>query len=142
MSNARHFRRLKINCLVIVLLTIVLEGCMRRVVSVQELDQRIQDEVPIGSEKQRVKEFIDNLKVDALQIGRDSEFHKATPKALGNRDPEKVAELGDRIAEFIGAIIIQAESDGISRFKDIVIQFYIDKDGRLIGYTVKLVGSE
>lgn len=33
-------------------------------------------------------------------------------------------------------------SDGVLTFDDLVIQFYIDKDGRMIDYTVKMVGSE
>jgi hypothetical protein len=101
----------------------------------------IKDEVPIGSDKQKVKAFIDNLKVDSLKISYD-DFHEANPRALGNRDPEKIAELGDRIAEFAGVVMFHAQSDGFLTFDNIVIQFYVDRAGRMIGYTVKLVGAE
>src|SRR2546422_10999702 len=114
-------------------------GCVRHVVSVAEVEKLVKDQAPVGSDKQQVRAFIDNLKVDSLRIGRD-EFHTADRQALGNRDPEKIAELGDRIAEFTGAVIFKAQSDGLVTSDNIVIQFYIDKDGRVIGYTVKMVG--
>ena len=122
--------------LVLSLAVIVLAGCIRRVVSVEQVEAMIKDQAPIGSDKQQVRAFIDNLKVDSLRIGRD-EFHPADRQALGNRDHEKVAELGDRIAEFTGAVIFKAQSDGVLTFDNIVIQFYIDKDGRMIGYVVE-----
>ena len=128
--------------LVIILAAATLCGCMRRYTSVEEIDKMIQEQVPIGSNKEQVRAFIDNLKIGSLQILRNGKFHEATPMALGNRDPEKVAELGSRIAEFTGASISKAESDGILTFNGIVINFYIDKDGRMIGYTVKLTGEE
>lgn len=132
--------RLGLVILGIILVVITLGGCVRRVVSVEELEKMIKDQVPIGSDKQQVKAFIDNLKVDSLRIGRD-EFHQASPQALGNRDPEKIAELGSRIAEFTGAVIFDAQR-GFLYHDNIVIQFYIDRDGRMIGYTVKMVGTE
>jgi len=128
--------------LVIILAAATLSGCMRRYTSVEEIDKMIQEQAPIGSNKEQVRAFIDNLKIGSLQILRDGKFHEATPMALGNHDPEKVAELGSRIAEFTGAYISKAESDGILTFNGIVISFYIDKDGRMIGYTVKLTGEE
>jgi hypothetical protein len=127
--------------LVLILAAITLAGCVQQVVSVEQVDKMIKDQVPIGSDKQQVRAFIDNLKVGSLKIGRETEFHQATKRALGNRDPEKVAELGDRIAEFIGAVIFDAKS-GFFYHDNIVIQFYMDKDGRMIGYTVTLQGSE
>src|SRR5262249_1221030 len=126
--------------LVLILATITTAGCVRRVTSVEQVDKTIKDQVPVGSDKQTVKAFLDNLKVDSLRIGRD-EFHQARRQALGNRDPEKVAELGDRIVEFTGATIYNAQS-GFLNYNHIVIQFYIDRDGRMIGYTVKMVGAE
>lgn len=127
---------------VLILVVITLAGCMRRVVSVEKVDKMIKDQLPIGSDKTKVRAFIDNLKVGSLEIGRDAEFHEASKRALGNRDPEKIAELGDRIAEFTGAVIFKAQSDGVLTFNDIVIQFYVDKNGQMIGYTVKMVGAE
>ena len=121
---------------------VTLAGCVRYAVSVEEVDKMVKDQLPIGSDKHQVRAFIDNLKVGSLEIGRDAEFHEATKRALGNRDPEKIAELRDRIAEFTGAVIFKARSDGILTFDDIVIQFYMDKNGRMIGYTVKMVGAE
>ena len=50
-------------------------------------------------------------------------------------------ELGDRIAEFSGAVIYDAQSS-LLNYNNIVIQFYIDRDGRMIGYTVKMEGAE
>jgi hypothetical protein len=134
-------RRGRLIALVLLSAAIALTGCMRRYVSVEDIDKMIKEQVPIGSDKQQVKAFIDNLKVGSLEIGRDKEFHKATPQTLGNRDPEKVAELGDRIAEFIGAYISKTDSDGILTFNGIAICFYIDKDGQMVGYTVKLHGE-
>ena len=124
------------------LLLLVLNGCSHRYVSVEDVDKMIKHQLPIGSEKQEIKSFIENLSIGQREIRKDTEFHKATPRSLGNRDPEKVAELGDRIDEFIGAAILNTRSDGILTFEDIIIQFYIDKNGHLIGYTVKNRGSE
>lgn len=138
---APHSRRRRLLALALLSATIALVGCMRRYASVEGIDKMIQEQVPVGSDKQQVKAFIDNFKVSSLEIGRDKEFHKSTPQTLGNRDPEKVAELGDRIAEFIGAYISKTDSDGILTFNGIAICFYIDKDGRMIGYTVTLHGE-
>ena len=128
--------------LILILATLLLACCVRRVISVEQVDKMISDAVPMGSDKQKVKDFVDSLKVDSLRIGRDGEFHQANQQALGSRDPEKIAELGDRIAEFTGAVIFKSKSDGILTFDNILIQFYIDKEGRMIGYTVKEEGAE
>ena len=102
----------------------------------------VRDQVPIGSDKQKVKDFIDNLRVDSLKIGRDDVFHKADRFSLGTLDQEKTDALGDRIAEFIGAVIYNSKSDGILTFDNIVILFYIDKEGRMLSYTLKEWGSD
>jgi hypothetical protein len=39
-------------------------------------------------------------------------------------------------------VIYHARSDGFLTFDNIVIQFYIDRNGRMIGYTVKMVGAD
>jgi hypothetical protein len=83
----------------LVLAAISFTCCVRSVVSVEEVEKMIEDQVPVGSDRYQVKKFIENLRVDSLKIGRD-DFHKADAQALGNRDSEKIAELGDRIAEF------------------------------------------
>jgi hypothetical protein len=139
----RKFSRRAFLLAVWLLVIVLTTACLRRHTSVEEVDLKIRDQVPIGCDKRRVKQFIDNFTVGSLKIGRDSEFHKYTKGSLGTQDREKVAELGeDRIEETIGAVVLQAESDGVMRFKDIGIRFYIDKDGLMIGYTVKLMGSE
>jgi hypothetical protein len=129
--------RLELIASLLVVAAIMLTGCMRRTISVEQVDRMIKEQVPIGSDKQQVKAFIDNLKIGSLEIYRDKEFHRATPDALGNSDPEKVAALGDRIAEFTGCYISKTESDGFITFRGISITFYIDKDGRMIDYTVR-----
>ena len=88
---------------------------------------------PIGS---KFKDFIQNLQFGSLRIVRD-DFHEATPQTLGNRDPEKVAELAARIREFTGAVVFDAES-GFLYHNNLVIQFYLDETGQMIGYTVKM----
>lgn len=130
-----------VGVLVLILMATTLTGCVRRAVSIEQVEKMVKDQVPVGSDKQQVKAFIDNLKVGSLKIIRETEFHQATKRALGNRDPEKVAELGDRIAEFISAVISDSQS-GFLYHDDIAIQFYIDKDGRMIDYTVKEEGTE
>ncbi|MFL6276501.1 MAG: hypothetical protein ACJ74G_15025 [Blastocatellia bacterium] len=130
------FRHRSLIVLALLLAAIALTGCMRRYVSVEDIDKMIQEQVPVGSDKQQVKAFIDNLKVGSLEIYRDKEFHRATPDALGNSDPEKVAALGDRIAEFTGCYISETESDGFITSNGIGITFYIDKDGHMIDYTI------
>ena len=127
--------------LLLILAAVTLTGCMRRYVSIEQLDKMIQEQVPVGSDKQQVKAFIDNLKVDSREILRDKGFHQVPSMGLGSEDAEKVAELGDRIAEYTGVVILKAESDGILTFNNIAIRFYIDKDGRMIGYTVQMHGA-
>lgn len=48
----------------------------------------------------------------------------------------------NRIAEFTGAVIYNSKSDGILTFDNIAIRFSIDKEGRMIGYTVKEWASD
>ena len=100
----------------------------------------VRDQVPIGSDRKQVKAFIDDLNFGSVRIGR-GDFHEATPEALGTQDPEKIAELSDRIREFIGAVVFDAET-GFLYHNSLIIQFYLDKDGRMIGYTVKMIGEE
>jgi len=128
--------------LILILSAIALAGCVRRVVSVDEVDKMINDQVPIGSDKEKAKNFIDNLKVDSLRIVR-GDFYKVNKRKrpVGFWDPEKLANLWDRVVELISARIIDAESGFLNR-NDIFIEFAIDKDGRVIGYTVKMVGEE
>ena len=138
-----HFSYTSLACFVVlglVLLSFGVVGCVRRSVSVEQVDRIIRDQLPLGSNKQQVKDFIQNLKFGSLRIGRD-DFHEATVQSLGNRDPEKVAELGSRIKEFTGAVVFDAES-GFLFHNNLVIQFYLDEKGELKGYTVKIVGTE
>src|SRR5690349_9468166 len=125
--------------LLLILTAFILTGCRRRVISVEEVDKMIKEQVPVGSDKQQVKAFIDNLKVDSLKIDR-GEFRPAIRKALVNTDPEKLAELGDRIAEYTSAVINHSQTDLLSS-DDIVITFFVDKDGKMIGYSVKELGK-
>lgn len=127
--------------LVLIFAVTTLSGCMRRHTSVEEIDKMIKEQVPIGSDKQQVKSFLDNFKVGSLEIGRDKEFHQADRRSLGTAYTGKVAELGNTIAESIGAYISKPESDGIITFNGIAICFYIGRDGRLIHYTVELRGE-
>ena len=120
--------------------TMLTSGCVRRVVSVDQMDKMIQEKVPIGSDKQKVKDFIDNLKVDSLSITR-GEFYKTKHRPSGTWDEEKIAELWDRVEELISARIIDAESGFLNR-NDIFIEFAIGRDSRMIGYTVKMLGTE
>jgi len=125
----------------LVLTAISFTCCVRCIVSVEEVKKMVRDQVPVGSDRDQVKAFIENLRISSLKIGRD-DFHKADAQALGNRDPEKIAELGDRVAEFAGVVIYHAQRDGFLTFDNIVIQFYMDRDGRMIDYTVKMVGAD
>jgi hypothetical protein len=128
--------------LALLLITVAMTttGCARRVVSVDEVDKMIQNQVPIGSDKQKVKDFIDDLKVDSLKIVR-GDFYKTRLRPTGAWDEEKIAALWDRVEEFINARIVDAESGYLNR-NDIFIGFAIGKDGLMIGYTVKMLGTE
>ena len=133
-----YFRRLV--ALALTLASLTPAGCVRRVVSIEEVDEMIKDQVPAGSDKQRVKTFIDNLKVDSLKISR-GEYYKTTFRPAGTWDPQKIAELWDRTAELISARILDTQTGFLNR-NDIFIEFAIDKDGRMLGYTVKMMGAE
>ena len=127
--------------LVLILLAMTLAGCKHRVVSVEEIDKLIKEQVPIGSDQQQVRAFIDNLKIDSLKIDC-FDLHKASPEALmGHDDQKKIAELGDSIAMYTGAFIRHSQTDIISS-DNITIIFYLDKEGKLIGYTVHELGSD
>lgn len=140
-SENESILRYHICILPVLLCSLSMIGCARQAVSVSDVDKLVKAKVPLGSDKQTIKKFIDDLKIGSLKIGRD-DFHAATRTALGNRDPERISELGDRIAEFTGAVIFRARSDGILTFDDIIIQFYVDREGHMIGYTVKQEGAE
>jgi hypothetical protein len=49
--------------------------------------------------------------------------------------------LKGRIREFIGAVVFDAES-GFLYHNNLIIQFYLGDDGRMIGDTVKMDGGE
>lgn len=125
---------------VLVLFALGSTCCVSRFVSVEQVDKLIRDQLPTGSNRQQVKNFIENLKFGSLKIGRDR-FYEATPQTLVNRDPEKVAELGTRIKEFTGVVVFDAES-GFLYHNNLVMQFYLDENSQLIGYTVKMDGAE
>jgi len=132
--------RVGVVALMLILMVTFLAGCVHRVVSVDDVDKMIKDQLPIGSDKQRVKEFIDNLKVDSLRVLR-GDFYKPAFQPVGFWDPKKLDGLWDRVAELINARIVDAETSLLSR-SDIFIEFAIDKDGRMIGYTVKMIWED
>ena len=128
---------------ILTLAVMVLGGCARRVViSVDDVEKMIREQVPIGAEKQKVKNFIDGIKVDALEVTR-GEFRKVDKRfpPVGFWDRDKLAHLWDNVAELIGARIKDTEG-GFQNHNDIFIEFAIDKNGLMIGYTVRMVGTE
>ena len=137
-----QFVRLGAIALILTFGVISLLGCVRCVISVEEVDKIINDQLPIGSNKQEVKDFIDNLNFDSLRIVR-GDFYKANKRKppVGFWNPEKLAELWDRVEELISVRIIDAKTSFLNR-NDIFIEFAIDRQGKLIGYTVKMVGTE
>jgi len=132
----------RVGAVALMIVVIALGGCVRRVVSVEDLEKMINDQVPIGSDKQQVKAFIDDRKIDSLRISR-GDFVKTDKnmRPVGFWDEEKLAALWDRIEELISARIVDAES-GFLNHNDIFIEFAIDNNGRMIGYTVKMVGTK
>jgi len=140
MHPIRFLSHTKSTIPLLIVAVVLLSACLRRVVSVAEVDKMVKDQLPIGSGQQQVRAFIDNLKIDSLKIERD-EMHKYDRGGFGNLDPEKTAELGDRIAMYTGAFIKDARS-GFLTHDDIQMIFYFDKDGGMIGYTVLERGTE
>jgi len=142
MHNYLSLSRVGAVALILIVVVIALAGCVHRVVSVEELEKMINDQVPIGSDKQQVKAFIDNLKIDSLRIWR-GDFGKADKnlRPVGFWDEEKLAALWDSVEELISARIFDAES-GFLNHNDIFIEFAIDNNGRMIGYTIKMVGTK
>ena len=113
-----------------------LVGCQHRVISVEDVEKMIKEQVPVGSDQQQVKAFINNLKIGSLEIIRDNNLHEAIPGSLtGHDDQKKIAELGDRIAMYTGAVILGSKTDILSS-DHITIIFYLNKEGKLIGYSV------
>jgi hypothetical protein len=68
-----------------IVVVIALAGCVRRVVSVEDVQKMINNQVPTGSDKQQVKAFIDSLKIDSLKIWR-GDFGKADKNFLNHND--------------------------------------------------------
>src|SRR2546427_12791287 len=93
-----------------------------------------------GSPKSQVKAFIDSLKIDSLEIFR-GDFHQFSQDPINTLDKQKTDALGNRMVEYISARISNVET-GLWYHEDIRIDFYIDKDGRMIDYTVKRIGSD
>lgn len=142
MQNTLLLSRVGVVALVLIVVVIALAGCVRHVVSVEDVEKRINDQVPIGSNKQQVRAFIDSLKIDSLRIWR-GDFGRADKnmRPVGFWDEEKLAALWDSVEELISARIFDAES-GFLNHNDIFIEFAIDNNGRMIGYTVKMVGTK
>jgi hypothetical protein len=125
---------------ILVLDVIASAACVRRVVSDEEVDKMIRAQVPIGSNKQQVKTFIDNLKVDSCKVYR-GDFYKPRAKPIGLWEPDsdKLDALWPRVAELVSARVFDVERSFFGSSKDILIAFAIDAEGHMIGYTVKLV---
>ena len=127
------------------LLMILMAGCTHRAVTtVEEVDAMVKARVPIGSDREKVNSFIDDLKVGSLKIERDP-LRSSEPDlkyASTSRDREKLEELGARIAECGAVVISDAETGFPHYYAAIVIRFFVDREGKLIDYTVRKEETE
>lgn len=137
------FLRRGIGNLVLIIVVITMAGCSRRVISVEQVKRMIQDKAPVGCDKQQAQSFIDNLHVNSLKITR-GEFYKVNKQKRpgGLWDPEKeFVALWDRVDEMVVVRIVDAKVGFMNR-NDIIIVFAIDKEAKMIGYSVMSMGSE
>jgi hypothetical protein len=127
------------------LLVILMACCAHRAfTTVEEVDAMVKARVPIGSDREKVNSFIDDFKVGSLKIGRQP-LQSSEPYlkyARTARDREKLEELGARIAECGAVGISDAETGFPHYYAGIVIRFYVDREGKLIDYTVKKEETE
>ncbi len=67
-------------------------GCRaKRVVTVEQVDAMIKNQLHVGSSKAEVVAFIDSLRIDSLRVIRSDRFYSQEPD--GDLDPEKWPHL-------------------------------------------------
>ena len=90
----------------------------------------------MGRARRSVAAFIDSLNIDSLRIIHWS-FRGLEQIRWDNFDDEKKNALGDKLAEFYDAVIMDVAPSTSTFMSNIRMRFYFDKDGKLLDYTIK-----
>ena len=111
-------------------------GCRaKRIVTVEQVDAMIKNQLHVGSSKAEVVAFMDSLKIDSLRVIHSDRFYGSDHD--GDLDPEKVAALGDRFSEFYDAAIEDIAPSTSTFMVRIRMRFYFGEDCKLLDYTIK-----
>jgi hypothetical protein len=113
-------------------------GCRaKRVVTVEQVDAMIKNQLHVGSTKAEVAAFIDSLKIDSLRVIHSDGFLDLGHLRWDNFDEQKVDALGDRLKEFYWAVVEDIAPSTSTFMIRIRMRFYFDQDGKLLDYTIK-----
>ncbi len=105
------------------------------------MEQLITTEVPVGSDASKVIGFLDGRHIEHSGIvqlddetrsrpGRDTLFWNA-----------KLDSVRDRIRSYVPAIMRDVGGEGFLTRWNIVIRFYLDRDGRVVVHQAKEIGT-
>jgi hypothetical protein len=116
------------------ILGVAMVWCSRTpVVTVEEVNRLIEKEVPDGASVSQVESFLDAHKIQHSKIfehSLESDFHN-NPKLDGKRE---------RIRGVVVAMLRNVESNFLVSWS-ISLNFYFDKQGNLVEYTIMKIGT-
>ncbi|HKQ06409.1 MAG TPA: hypothetical protein VJ464_14840 [Blastocatellia bacterium] len=102
----------------------------------QETEKMVKQNLPLGSTRAKVTEFIESLKIDDLKIVHD-DYHSGPPPSPDDLPKNVKAD----ISGYLVAAILKVENNGISGTYNIRIVFYFDSNERLIDYAISKRGQ-
>ncbi len=105
-------------------------------ITVDDVNQLIAKEVPVGSSTSQVEKFLDRHKIE------HGDYSEHPERNSDFQDPE-LDNKRHLVKGYIGATIRDVDPNtwyNLTRW-DIRIYFYFDEDGKLIHYTTKGVGT-
>ncbi len=122
----------------LVILSII--GCwsstMPAKVTVPEVKSMIDENIPIGSTRTAVTDFIESLKIDDLKVVHDDYYEGMPPSS-----DDLPNNINADIAGYLVAAILKVESDRPDATYNIRIVFCFDNSERLLGYAISKRGQ-
>lgn len=133
------YKRLTILCSLI--LTILVAACSHYSgVTKEEMDVLIAKEVASGASKSQVITFLDAHHIEHSSVEVFPPDYLKNPELDTDLSSDKLKGKVGRVRKVIAAKIPNVKSDFPSTF-DIFIRFYLDKDDRMVEYTVRTIGT-
>lgn len=105
-------------------------------VTVPEVKSMIDENIPIGSTRTAVTDFIESLKIDDLKVVHDDYYEGMPPSS-----DDLPNNINADIAGYLVAAILKVESDRPDATYNIRIVFCFDNSERLLGYAISKRGQ-